>query len=388
MLTNSLLMIFDIIYGETLKSKISIFLCLALSSFFSLFFLPQIIKISRRKHLYDVPNSRKSHQEKISRLGGLAFFPSIVLSMSLVIGYRYLIIFPLSPLLKGSILLEFLFLTAGCLFLFMAGVEDDLIGVRYRKKFIIQFLVAILLPLSGFYLNNLYGLFGLHILPDYVAIPFTVLLIVFITNAINLIDGIDGLAAGGSTFSFLVIGLMFFHKGLWLYSMLAFSAVGCLIPFLYFNIWARKARKMFMGDAGSLSLGYLLSFLVIKYATYVSEMVPDVRNLVIPFTLLFIPMFDTCRVMVIRAIHHKPIFLADRNHLHHKCLATGMTHLQSTLLMLVFSIALLILNNWLVDICNINLLLMIDLLLGIGFSKSLGVWKIHHEQQETFESNK
>ena len=214
------------------------------------------------------------------------------------------------------------------------------------------------------------------------AIPFTVLLIVFITNAVNLIDGIDGLAAGGSTFSFVVIGLMFFHKGLWLYSMLAFSAAGCLIPFLYLNIWGYKGRKMFMGDAGSLSLGYLLSFLVIKYATYVSETEPDIRNLVIPFTLLFIPMFDVCRVMTVRAIHHRPLFLADRNHLHHKCLATGMTHLQSTELVLVFSITLLILNNWLVDILNINILLAIDLILGIGLSKSLNFCIKRHKEQD------
>ena len=154
--------------------------------------------------------------------------------MSLVVGYRYLIGFQMNHQLNGNILLEFLFLSAGCLFLYMTGVEDDLIGVRYRKKFFIQFAVASLLPVSGFYLDNLYGLFGVYILPEYIAIPFTVLLIVFITNAVNLIDGIDGLAAGGSAFSFLVIGLMFSLKGLWLYSMLAFSALGCLIPFLIF----------------------------------------------------------------------------------------------------------------------------------------------------------
>ena len=381
MLTASLLATIGVIYGEPLKGKISLFLCMVLSFVFSLVFLPQIMKISKRKRLYDIPNSRKSHEEKIPRLGGIAFFPSIVLAMSLVVGYRYLIGFPMNEQLTGNILLEFLFLSAGCLFLFMVGIEDDLIGVRYRKKFLTQFLVASLLPISGFYLTNLYGLFGVYELPAYAGVPLTILLIVFITNAVNLIDGIDGLAAGGSTFSFAVIGWMFFNKGLWLYSMLAFSAAGCLIPFLYFNIWARKARKMFMGDAGSLSLGFLLSFLIIKFPAYISEAEPDVRNLVIPFTLLFIPMFDASRVMVVRAIHRKPIFLADRNHLHHKCLAAGMTHLQATELVLAFSVALLVLNSWLVDVCNINILLIIDLLLGIGLSKSLNVLVNRHQKQ-------
>lgn len=135
-----------------------------------------------------------------------------------------------------------------------------------------------------------------------------------------------------------------------------------------------------MGDAGSLSLGFLLSFLIIKFPLYISETDPDVKNLVIPFTLLFIPMFDALRVMLVRAMHHRPLFLADRNHLHHKCLATGMTHLQATGLVLIFTIGLLILNYWLVDICNINLLLVIDLLLGGALSKSLNEWAVHHQK--------
>lgn len=387
MLTDSLLAILGIIYGEPLKSRISLFLCLILSFIFSSIILPQIMSISKRKRLYDIPNSRKSHKDKVPRLGGIAFFPSIVLSMSLVVGYRYLIGFPMNEQLAGNILLEFLFLSAGCLFLYMMGIEDDLIGVRYRKKFITQFIVAGLLPVSGFYLTNLYGLFGVFELPSYVGIPLTILLVVFITNAVNLIDGIDGLAAGGSTFSFVVIGWMFFQKELWLYSMLAFSAAGCLIPFLYYNIWGFKGRKMFMGDAGSLSLGFLLSFLIIKFPLYISVTEPDVKNLVIPFTLLFIPMFDTCRVMVVRAIHHRPLFLADRNHLHHKCLAAGMTHLQATGLVLAFTIGLLILNNWLVGICNINVLMVIDLLLGMGLSRSLTIC-IRHFHKESLSENK
>ena len=93
-------------------------------------------------------------------------------------------------------------------------------------------------------------------------------------------------------------------------------------------------------------------------------------------------MFDACRVMIVRAIQHKPIFLADRNHLHHKCLAAGMTHLQATELVLVFTIGLLIVNNWLVDVCNINVLLVVDLLLGIGLSKSLNL-RIRYSQKKS-----
>ena len=123
-----------------------------------------------------------------------------------------------------------------------------------------------------------------------------------------------------------------------------------------------------------------MSFLIIKYAIYVPETELDIKNLVIPFTLLFIPIFDAFRVMVVRAMHHRPLFIADKNHLHHKCLAAGMSHLQATVLILVFTIALLILNNWLTGICNINLLLAINLSLGILFSKILNIWKRNHPE--------
>lgn len=147
-----------------------------------------------------------------------------------------------------------------------------------------------------------------------------------------------------------------------------------------------QRNKNVYGGCRFLSLGFLLSFLIIKFPTYISETEPDVKNLVIPFTLLFIPMFDACRVMVVRAIHHRPLFLADRNHLHHKCLAAGMTHLQATVLVLVFTIGLLILNNWLAGVCNINVLLVVDLLLGIGLSKSLN-YRIRHSHKESLSEN-
>ena len=102
----------------------------------------------------------------------------------------------------------------------------------------------------------------------WVGIPFTVLTIVFITNAVNLIDGIDGLASGLSSVALLVFGVLFIEKGLWMYSIIAFSTFGVLVPFFYYNVFGsvERARKIFMGDTGSLTLGYILSFLAVKYS--------------------------------------------------------------------------------------------------------------------------
>ena len=116
----------------------------------------------------------------------------------------------------------------------------------------------------------MYGLFGIHELSAYVGIPFTVLTVVFITNAINLIDGIDGLASGLSSVALLVFTFLFISKGLWSYAMLSAGTFGVLVPFFYYNVFGsvERARKIFMGDTGSLTLGYTLSFLAIKYSQH------------------------------------------------------------------------------------------------------------------------
>lgn len=365
------------------KAEFSISLCFILSLLFSWFVLPRILIIARRKNLYDDPDTRKSHMEKIPRLGGLVFVPSILISLSLTIAIRYQINFPLNSSLSGSALLEFLFLTAGCVFLYFVGIKDDLVGVRYRKKFVTQFLVASLLPMSGLYINNMYGLFGVNELSALIGVPFTIVLIVFITNAVNLMDGIDGLAGGGSLVCFFAYGVLYFSKGLWLYSMLAFAIVGCLLPFLHYNLRgsASHGSKIFMGDTGSLTMGYLLSFFAIKYAQHVAGTELDILHFIIPFSLLFVPVFDALRVMCVRSFQNRPLFLADRNHIHHKCLATGLTHLQSTELLLGYQLFVIFFNSWMYNYCNLNVLVIINILLGIFLNYVLNFF-IHRKRNE------
>nr|WP_129733118.1 MraY family glycosyltransferase [Parabacteroides goldsteinii] len=385
MTTDLLSIICDYFWNDFRKAEFSISLCFILSLLFSWYVLPRILIIARRKNLYDDPDTRKSHVEKIPRLGGLAFVPSILISLSLTIAVRYLINFPLNPLLSGSTLLEFLFLTAGCVFLYFVGIKDDLVGVRYRKKFISQFLVASLLPMSGLYINNMYGLLGVYELPALIGVPFTIILIVFITNAVNLMDGIDGLAGGGSLICFLVYGILYFSQGLWIYSMLAFALVGCLLPFLFYNIKgsATHGSKIFMGDTGSLTMGYLLSFFAIKYAQYVAGTELEMLHFIIPFSLLFTPVFDALRVMCVRAFQNQPLFLADRNHIHHKCLAAGLTHLQSTGLLLGYLLVIVFFNGWMCHYCNLNILIIINMLLGIFLNHVLTLFTNRKRNEES-----
>lgn len=187
--------------------------------------------------------------------------------------------------------------------LYLTGIADDLVGVRYRQKFAIQIFCACLFPLSGLWINDLYGLFGIHELSAYVGIPFTVLTVVFITNAINLIDGIDGLASGLSSVALLVFTFLFISKGLWSYAMLSAGTFGVLVPFFYYNVFGsvERARKIFMGDTGSLTLGYTLSFLAIKYSQHNTDIMPYTEGaFLIAFSTMIIPAFDVVRVVLVR----------------------------------------------------------------------------------------
>ena len=215
--------------------------------------LPRISLVSFRRRLFDSVDERKLHTAHIPRLGGIAFFPCITVTVSLVIiGYNLRVGYNILDMDLTNSLLSMLC----CLFiLYLIGMMDDLIGVRYRSKFVGQILCGILLPISGLYFDNLHGLFGIYTLPYYLGIPFTVFLIVYILNAINLIDGIDGLASGLSIISFLAFSCMFIRLQWWMYSFISLAAFSVLLPFFYYNVYGKihRGRKIFMGDTGSLS---------------------------------------------------------------------------------------------------------------------------------------
>ena len=155
--------------------------------------IPRILVISHKKRLYDVPDARKVHTMPVPRLGGLSFFPVILMSMFLVIGFRLYFWDMDTSSLSFNMLYEYLFLFVGMTLLYLVGVCDDLVGVGYRYKFAVQIAAALLLVLSGNWFDSLGGLFGIYTVPALLGVPVTVFAVVYVTNAINLIDGIDGL---------------------------------------------------------------------------------------------------------------------------------------------------------------------------------------------------
>ena len=335
--------------------------------------IPNILIISLRKRLFDVPDERKVHKRPIPRLGGVTFFPVILFSLCVFTTVRLMTGHGPAETSTTDLVCEFLFLTGGLTLLYIVGIADDLIGVRYRKKFLVQIISAAMFPLSGLYINNFYGLFGIYLIPAEVGIPLTMLLVVFITNAINLIDGIDGLASGLSMVALLVFGVLFVHFQMWSYAMLAFVTVGVIIPFFSYNVFgsADLGRKIFMGDTGSLTLGYILSFFVIKYCMYEPDMLLTMKTspVLVSFSVLMVPCLDVIRVVLRRARNKRALFMPDKTHIHHKFLAMGFSPRRALVTIQLMSAcfcaftitAILYMNNTLVFVIDVVVWMLLNL---------------------------
>lgn len=349
--------------------------------------IPRILVISHKKRLYDVPDARKVHTMPVPRLGGLSFFPVILMSMFLVIGFRLYFWDVNVSGLSFNMLYEYLFLFVGMTLLYLVGVCDDLVGVGYRYKFAVQIAAAFLLVLSGNWFDSFGGLFGIYSVPVWVGVPFTVFIVVYITNAINLIDGIDGLASGLCCIALSVLSVIFFLRGQYVYALLAICTLGILMPFWCYNVFgnANRGHKLFMGDAGSLTLGYVISFLII-HMSVTNEVSPTLSNpyMVIAFSTVLVPLLDVIRVVLHRLREHKNPFLPDKNHFHHKLLRTGMRVRMVMVCIIAISAFFILLNSSLAWRVDITYLFFLDLfcwsILHVGLN---GLIRRNRERKES-----
>ena len=333
--------------------------------------IPKILVISLRKRLFDVPDERKVHTHPVPRLGGVTFYPTILFVLCIIMVWRIISGHLPNQVFTMEIAGEMLALIAGLTLLYIVGIGDDLVGVRYRKKFLVQIFSSAFFPLAGLYINNFYGLFGIYSIPMFVGIPLTMLLVIFITNAINLIDGIDGLASGLCMVAITLFGMSFAWHGSWMYALLAFASVGVLIPFFFYNVFgnANRGHKIFMGDTGSLTLGFILSVMVVKY---VSVMVQESSRLdgapvVMAFSILLVPSLDVCRVVLNRFRRRVHPFKPDKSHIHHKFLNMGFTPRRSMILIQLMAVAFIVLTL---------VLLRIGLLAPVVFILDILVWTL------------
>jgi UDP-N-acetylmuramyl pentapeptide phosphotransferase/UDP-N-acetylglucosamine-1-phosphate transferase len=274
--------------------------------------MPPLIKIIHRFQLFDVPDLRKEHSTPIPTMGGIASCAGMVIACML--WFRFT---------NEVFIISFFFSVA---VLFAVGIMDDLKSLPARYKLVIQIAVASLIAFSGVRITSFNGLFGIHELSIPAQYSFTILAITGITNAFNLIDGIDGLAGGLGFMSLTILGLFLTICNDSNNSIIAFALSGGLLGFLYYNF---NPARIFMGDTGSLVLGFVISVLCVRLvqlnpATTPSSIIKHAPVFVM--SIVAIPVFDTLRVFALRIWQGRSPFSPDKNHIHHLLTNNGWSH--------------------------------------------------------------
>lgn len=309
--------------------------------------IPQIIKVAQVRKLYDDNSPRKIHKGVIPRLGGIAFYPSTLFAICLVMAVNMSFATGnLSANTEGEIK-ALLYLVCSGMLLFFIGMADDMIGMGYKVKLAVQIVSGILIACSGTDVSSFSGLLGIEELPLIVSWPLTVFIAVYMINAINFIDGIDGLATGLSMIALAFYGVVLFHAEDYLSSMLACATFGTLTAFFFFNVLGRSENwtKTFMGDAGSMTIGLILAFLGLRICELQpGKTIDNFNPILLAFSPVIIPVFDVVRVILHRLKLHASPFVPTNVHIHHKLLALGYSQHVTLGVILSSSIVLLCAN--------------------------------------------
>ncbi|MGM1057519.1 MAG: MraY family glycosyltransferase [Bacteroidota bacterium] len=309
-------------------------MCLYSGAFALTYYLiPKVLWVSKEKNLTTTINSRSAHIVETPSFGGVAFYITIIMVLTLIQTMRLTFV--------GNQLI------AAMTILFMVGLKDDLVISTAKVKIFGQIAAACFVVFSPeMQLTTLYGFLGIYEIPEAVGFIITALIVVALINAYNLIDGIDGLAAIVGIIISMVYAWVFYGTGQPYFVLISISLAGILSAYLRFN-FSRGHRKIFMGDSGSLIVGLILASLTVKhlvmvpYEPLVAEGFDPANRPLFLLCLLFIPVFDTLRVMSLRILRCESPFAADRNHAHHVMIDLGFSHFKASVLLALFKVLII-----------------------------------------------
>lgn len=292
-------------------------LLITLTTFiFTALFMPIVKKIAIFIGAMDIPNERKIHKVPIPRLGGIGIYGGFLL------GY----------MLFGQHSVQMNAILIGSFIILVTGIFDDIKPVPAKYKLIGQIVGAAIIPLYGGILLKDISAFGMYLDFGIFAYPITILFIVAIINCINLIDGLDGLSSGISSIYFLTVGIigLLLNNSNGLDVSLTFIMLGSTLGYLVHNF---PPAKIFMGDSGSMFLGYIIAVIALLGFKNIT-----LTSVIIPILLLAIPIMDTLFAILRRAINHKPLGMPDKNHFHHQLLKLNLSKRKTVLLIYLIDI--------------------------------------------------
>ena len=300
---------------QSIPVEIQIVLCLLISFAVTITIIPTIIRVAHLKKLYSIHNDDRSNLPFTPTLGGIAILSGFLISITIINTGSEIVLQYLIPCL---------------LIIFFIGLKDDILILAPKWKLLAQITsAAIMILFSKSMVNLLPGDGNTTYIINFLV---TILVYILITNGFNLVDGIDGLAAGIGIIVTVSFGILFYLEQQFFYVLLSSSLAGSLISFLRFNLFNKK-KRLYMGDSGSLIVGFIISVLAIKLLQLDGIKINNGTTLnihVIVPGILIIPLFDTLSVSIIRLIKKKSPFIADRNHIHYRLVDSGLSHKQAT----------------------------------------------------------
>jgi UDP-GlcNAc:undecaprenyl-phosphate GlcNAc-1-phosphate transferase len=301
--------------------------------------IPKISWIITNRNLIHNPNLRSSHLSSIPAMAGVSFFLALL--------------FILVVMQEWDIDAISINLIASVGLIFAIGIKDDLVISTPRAKIGGEIMaICILLFCECLEVKSLNGFFGIYDISNTVSYGIVILMILIIINSYNLIDGIDGLASTIGIVVFSIYAYLFYITDLIFYFLLCLSFIGMLLAYLRYNL--SKTKKVFMGDTGSLIMGFFIGFISLKFLTIDALLLENngltpENNFIVIIAILIIPLFDTFRIVLIRLLNKKGLFKADNNHIHHVLIDSGLTHFKASLclgfLNILFTIGIIFLST-------------------------------------------
>ena len=326
--------------------------------------MPYIIKLAIAKQLIVKPNKRTSHVGGIPNIGGINIFSSFIIPYLILTAYNW-------EFQDRSFI-------AGMYFILLVGFFDDLVELSAKKKLMGEIIAGfVLIVIADIRITNLHNFLGIGEINDFLSYPLSFFIYLLIVNALNLIDGVDGLASGLGILYCTFFAVYFELIGIPSLSIIGYGMIGALMIFFIYNVFGNK-NKIFMGDSGSLVLGYTLYMFVVKFCeinAYNSEHLEQFGFTTAPIIcicVLALPLFDTIRVMITRIKKGHSPFVADRNHMHHLLLSTGLKHKQVTFILLIFNVSFIILG---LLICNLRIELFLLIVILYACTLIYTMWK-------------
>lgn len=344
-----------------LKTNVFLFSVLIIFGSFILIQLttPRVIYIAYIKKLTAPIVARSSHSRRVPSLGGVSFYITLMIFISII-----------EMVYKNSAGFNII---AAISMLFMVGLKDDLINSSAKVKLYGQILASLFIVFSPeFHITNFHGFLGIYEINPFLSITIAIFFLIFIINSYNLIDGIDGLAATVGIVVSTTFAFLFYFKHDHFFSLFSILTASVLVGFLRFNL-TKGRMKIFMGDCGSLVIGLILGILTLHYLSSPLALpayrvfYPENRILFV-FAVLFIPIFDTIRIIIIRISNGRSPFEADRNHLHHALLDKGFSHIASSLILAGINLFITLTFFYFSKILNYKMVLLIILALYTSFT--------------------